>query len=85
MLAVDDRFWAKVSRGTQDECWPWIPAKPGEYGRFYLEGRVILAHRYALESRLGRKLAARALHHCDNVSQSTISLIIIGKTWRPTS
>ena len=32
------KFWAKVKRGTSDECWPWLGYK-GKYGH----GRTSLA------------------------------------------
>jgi hypothetical protein len=42
-----DRFWAKVSKGSPDECWPWQGGLRGEYGFFNREGTTIGAHKYA--------------------------------------
>ena len=41
------RFWAKVDKRSEDECWPWLGAieKTG-YGRFKdSSGKAVLAHR----------------------------------------
>lgn len=43
------RFWAKVSKGPgKDDCWLWTAwtFKDG-YGGFDVDGRTIIAHRYA--------------------------------------
>lgn len=40
------RFWSKVDKSG--ECWAWTACKlPKGYGRFGLNGSVILAHRYS--------------------------------------
>lgn len=49
---LDGRFWAKVSVGRPDECWPWQAAKGAGYGRIFagpeLGGPVVWnAHRVA--------------------------------------
>jgi len=64
-----DAFWAKVQIGAPDECWPWTGSRRGggtnRYGRFGKEG---LAHRIALEHKIGRSLSDGmiACHTCDN-------------------
>ena len=41
------RFWEKVDK--TDTCWLWTAAKdPLGYGRFWLDGRMQLAHRVSL-------------------------------------
>jgi hypothetical protein len=45
-----ERFWGKVKK--TETCWLWIgagakTAKP--YGRFWLDGRMVQAHRFAYE------------------------------------
>lgn len=42
-----DRFWSKVDRREEGECWPWTAATSCGYGRFYLRARLLLAHRVA--------------------------------------
>lgn len=33
MRPLEDRFWEKVDRRGDDECWPWIGGKANGYGR----------------------------------------------------
>lgn len=42
-----DRFWSKVSLGGPDECWLWARATNGKYGKVYVEGKLVYAHRFA--------------------------------------
>lgn len=67
-LTEEERYWAKVDRRGDDECWPWTAStnKSG-YGTFGVNGGSVLAHRY------GYKLAFGpfdpdlcVLHHCDS-------------------
>lgn len=65
------RFWSKVDRRGDDECWPWLAARkpPFGYGDFYVsrEGRTT-ASRISLALALGRPLERHesACHRCDN-------------------
>lgn len=45
---VVDRYWAKVVRIEDFECWVWIGAVAGRgHGRFWLGSRkVVIAHRF---------------------------------------
>jgi hypothetical protein len=47
---LEARFWAKVQRGTPEECWPWLAsiALKG-YGSIKVNGRREYAHRVAYE------------------------------------
>jgi hypothetical protein len=48
------RFWNKVDRRGEDECWLWLGAKkPSGYGNFRAFGRTVLAHRFSCELRHG--------------------------------
>lgn len=41
-----DRFWSKVDIKGPDECWEWTAyINPKGYGRFGVEGGMMLAHR----------------------------------------
>lgn len=44
------RFWSKVAVGHPTHCWPWKGGS-GEagYGRFRVDGALVLAHRLAYE------------------------------------
>lgn len=48
---VDERFWSKVT--PTGFCWEWNPAPEGEYGRFWFNKRVTLAHRVAYQLLIG--------------------------------
>lgn len=65
---VQERFWSKVDRGSDDECWPWTAAThPDGYGQFGFEGIVQNAHRVAYvlaHGEFDRSLEIR--HSCDN-------------------
>lgn len=64
------RYWAKVERGVQDECWHWTAAKtPAGYGKQKLSWGFAYAHHIALflDGRT-RPAGAIALHSCDNPS-----------------
>lgn len=65
------RFWAKVKRGTADECWNWQGSRCGlhaEYGQTYYEGHRITAHRGAwlLTSGMLPLPGLEICHTCDN-------------------
>lgn len=69
------RFWAKVSRGADGECWNWLGSKNSlGYGRFYvgsINGRSILqpAHRFSYEEAVGPIPAGLVIDHlCRNHS-----------------
>lgn len=66
MTDVIARFWAKVSVGHTDDCWPWTASLyPNGYGQFNHGG----AHRFAVELS-GRCIPAGAVvdHLCRNRS-----------------
>lgn len=60
-----ERFWCKVQKGDPEKCWLWAAATNMKYGVFFWNGRQALAHRVALEIRLGRPVQGWALHTCD--------------------
>jgi hypothetical protein len=70
-----ERFWAKVERPGPDDCWPWLAAKDSSgYGHMYVDGRLVLAHRFAYELLVGSITAGLTLdhlcrvRHCVNVA-----------------
>ena len=69
-MKTEDRFWAKVDRRGPDECWPWLGAVAckEKYGRFYVGGKMVPAHRKAWELANGMTMpkACYACHRCDN-------------------
>lgn len=49
---TDPRFLAKVNKSG--ECWLWTAATDDDgYGRFWFNGRMVQAHRYAYERYVG--------------------------------
>jgi hypothetical protein len=65
-----DRFWLKVIRGRQEDCWPWTGAKDRDgYGKVGTEGRIVLAHRFSYEKLVGPIPHGLELDHlCRNPS-----------------
>lgn len=66
-----DRFWRRVVRGPGERsCWIWTGAIADDgYGRFWTDGRVVRAHRFAYAAVTGEVLDERAVvEHlvCDN-------------------
>lgn len=52
--ATVERFWAKVQRGADDECWPWVAGVNGRgYGSFFDGSKDARAHRFAYELMVG--------------------------------
>lgn len=60
------RFWAKVD--TTGDCWLWTGATTGKgwHGRFSVDGRLTMAHRYSWEMANGPVPdGMKVLHRCD--------------------
>ncbi len=70
LIITDDavaKFWAKVVRGSADECWLWMHCRNAAgYGRVAFSGCTRLAHRVAYEITFG-PVAPRVFvcHRCD--------------------
>jgi len=68
MASEEDRFWAKVNK-VNSGCWEWAAATSAGYGRFKVNGRLLLAHRYSYELQYGPIPEGLCiLHRCDNPS-----------------
>lgn len=64
-----DRFWRKVSRRTNSECWPWEGTmRSNGYGVFWSGHKLQRAHRVAWELHSGETVpeGKLILHSCDN-------------------
>lgn len=65
-------FWPKVRVGGPDECWPWMAATNGKYGRYNASrkkgGQQMLAHRasFCLANPGVRLGELSVCHSCDN-------------------
>jgi hypothetical protein len=67
--SIDDRFWEKVNKGTEHECWPFRTSREG-YGSFYVPGDPpthIRSNRMAWILTRGHiPDGLHVLHECDN-------------------
>lgn len=70
MPTVAERFWDKVVPEPMSGCWLWIGARDANgYGQFYLNGRVIGAHRAVWFFHAGALPNSPAMDHkCRNHS-----------------
>ena len=65
--SVKERFWSKVDKGGEDECWEWEGATFGHgYGHFQFRGKTHPAHRVIWKVKNGTWPAPQCLHKCDN-------------------
>ncbi len=61
------RFWAKVEKTPA--CWLWQGASANGYGKFWVQGRMTQAHRWAYEDAFGLIPLGLILDHlCRTVS-----------------
>lgn len=61
-----EKFWAKVSIGTPDQCWEWKGAQRGDsYGHFYAFGKHMGAHRFSFYL-ANLYFPEVVMHTCDN-------------------
>lgn len=70
-IPLMERFWSKVERRCEDECWPWLGAfLSTSYGQLSQRGgpqKTYLAHRLAYEFTNGPiPHGMYVLHSCDN-------------------
>lgn len=66
--SVEQRFWEKVDRRGDDDCWLWTASKNtgSDYGQFRLNGRMEKAHRVSWELAHGVKPGPKLDHRCLN-------------------
>ncbi|WP_081337672.1 HNH endonuclease signature motif containing protein [Burkholderia pseudomultivorans] len=62
------RFWSKVGKCGEDECWPWLAAITHGYGQFFARGKNLRAHRVACQLVHGDQPyeKAESAHRCHN-------------------
>jgi len=66
--SLEERFWDKVDKKSDDECWIWEGfLNSGNYGMFRTGDRVMLAHRYSYMIHWNNyRESLDVLHQCDN-------------------
>jgi hypothetical protein len=65
--AAVTRFWNKVQKRGENDCWEWQASLCVGYGRFQVNGKLMLAHRYSWELHNGPiPEGLHVCHHCDN-------------------
>ncbi len=51
--SVVERFWARVDKGGENECWNWTGALSSGYGTTSEGGKTIYSHRWVYEHVVG--------------------------------
>ena len=68
-LTAEDRFWMKTVIRETDQCWTWVGAMSGKYGKLFIErdwaGRTVTqyAHRFSYELHYGPIPAGMEVDH----------------------
>lgn len=67
-VSLEKRFWSKVAKLGDNECWEWQAGKSYGYGAFFIDGNNTAAHRVAwkLHNQCDIPEGKRILHKCDN-------------------
>jgi len=67
--AQQERFWSKIKKGGEDECWHWLKSRDRKgYGRTGLKGQSFAAYRIVWILTHGKPIPSGlcVLHKCDN-------------------
>lgn len=67
--SIEERFWSKVDKRGEDECWLWTAAVYVDgYGRLYVDGRDVTSSRasFYLHNGVMPPSTIDVCHTCDN-------------------
>ena len=65
-IPILDRFWNKVNKDTESDCWEWTASTQKGYGTFWTGKQLIRAHRFSWCIHYSDVNELHVLHHCDN-------------------
>jgi hypothetical protein len=71
VLDTAGRFYSKIDKPEDpNSCWAWTGSRNSEgYGNFYVDGRIVGAHRYSFQYHKGEIPEGMCVcHTCDNPS-----------------
>ena len=58
------RFWGNVEKGQgKNDCWNWQGSTLRGYGKFYANGQIYIAHRFAWVLENGEIETGKEIHH----------------------
>jgi len=61
------RFWSKVAVKGADDCWEWQSSRfDNGYGKYWMNGKIVKAHRFAFFLFNDLRFVRNVLHKCDN-------------------
>lgn len=77
---MEERFWEKVDRKSDSECWEWTATRSGRgYGRFYIGKTPMQASRVAYKIANGDfDQSLHVCHKCDNPPCCNPSHLFLG-------
>lgn len=68
-MDLEQKFWSRVNRGDNDECWEWTGSQTKGYGNLTHKSQTLYAHRVAYRLEHGDVPdGAHVLHECHNKS-----------------
>lgn len=68
-MNVKERLFSFFNKSDDDSCWNWNGGKSRGYGRFWMNGKLVMAHRVMYQISTGKNPGVLLVcHRCDNPS-----------------